>query len=131
MTSINDKLNAPVDYSCSHCNKRFLQLCNLLRHIKCQHLDKVADEKFECQLCHAKFKRGDNLTFHTRTCEFHESGKRGNQIGGGQPKRKRMDNFESDFHALDHTTDQFSKDLKQFTQTPETIINILKDNITS
>ena len=93
------------------------------------HPDKVADEKLECQLCHAKFRRRDNLKFHTRVCEFHKSGKRGNQIGGGQPKRKKMDNFESDFHALDHVTDQFSTDLKKFTQTPETIIDVLKDNI--
>ena len=40
-----------------------------------------------------------------------------------------MDNFESNFHALDHATDQFSTDLKQFTQTPETIIDVKKDNI--
>ena len=57
------------------------------------------------------------------------SGKRGNQIGGGQPKREKMDNFESDFHALVHVTDQFRTDLKKFSQTPETIIDVLKDNI--
>ena len=93
------------------------------------HPDNVADEKLECQLCHAKFRRRDNLKFHTRVCEFRKSGKRGNQIGGGQPKRKKMDNFESDFHALDHVTDQFRTDLKKFSQTPETIIDVLKDNI--
>lgn len=40
-----------------------------------------------------------------------------------------MDNFESDSHPLDHATDQFITDLKQFTQKPETIIDVLKDNI--
>ena len=40
-----------------------------------------------------------------------------------------MDTFESDFHALNHATDQFSTDLKQFALTLETIINVLKDNI--
>ena len=40
-----------------------------------------------------------------------------------------MDNFESDNHALDHVTDQFRTDLKEFSQTPETIIDVLKDNI--
>ena len=129
MASINDTLHAPVNYSCSNCNKGFLQRRSLLRHIKCQHPDKVADEKFECQLCHAKFKRRDNLTFHKRVCEFRKSGKQGNQIGGSQPKRKKIDNFESDNHVLDHVTDLFRTDLKKFAQTPETIINVLKDNI--
>ena len=40
-----------------------------------------------------------------------------------------MDNFERDNHALDHVTDQFNTDLNKFAQTPETIINVLKDNI--
>ena len=129
IASINDTLHPPVDHSCSHCHKRFLQRRNLLRHIKCKHPDKFADEKLECQLCHAKFKRRDNITFHTRMCEFRKSGNRGNQIGRGQTKRKRMENLESAFKALDHATDQFSTDLKLIAHTPETIINVLKENI--
>ena len=129
MASINDTLHASVDYSCSHCNKRFLQRRSLLRHIKCQYPDKVVGEKIECQLCHEKFKRRDNLAFDTLTCEFRKSGKQGNQIRGGQPKQIRMDNFESEFHALDHATDPFITDLKQFAQTQDAIIDVLKDNI--
>ena len=36
---------------------------------------------------------------------------------------------KSDFHTLDHSTDQFNTDLKQFAQTPKTISDVLKDNI--
>ena len=108
-----------------------MQHCHLLRHVKKQHPGKVADERLECQLCHQKFKRRDNLTYHRRNCIFRTSGKRDsvNQVGGGEMKRPRMGNFESDLHALDHATDQFIKDLKQFVQTPETIIDILKDYV--
>ena len=91
MASINDILYPPVDHSCSHCNKRFLQQHNLLRYIKCQHADKILDEKLEYQLCHAKFKRIDNLTFYKCTCEYWKIGKQvaTNQIGGSAPKRQR------------------------------------------
>ena len=106
-----------------------MQRCHLLRHVKKQHPGKVVDERLECQLCHQKFRRRDNLKFHQRLCEFKKLGKRDNvnQVGGGEMKRPQMDNFESDSNALDHATDQFIKDLKQFVQTPETIIDILKD----
>ena len=131
MADINAVLTAQEANSCSYCKKNFVQRRNLLRHVKKQHPEKVAEERLECQLCHQTFKRRDNLNYHQRLCQFQKFGKRVsiNQVGGGQPKRKRMDNVESDFNALDHTTDHFIKDLKQFVQTPETIIDVLKDNI--
>ena len=93
------------------------------------HPDKVADEKLECQLCHAKFKRRDNLTFYTRACEFHASGKRpseGQISGGSKPKTKGMDIWESKSQALDHTTDKFIINLEQLDQMQETSIEIFK-----
>ena len=53
MKTINDTLHPPVDHSCLHCNKRFVQRRNPLRHIKCQHPLNVADKKLECQLTFA------------------------------------------------------------------------------
>ena len=131
MAAINTVLTVPKVNPCLYCNKNFVQRCHLLRHIKKQHPEKVVEERLECQLCHQTFKRRDNLNYHERLCQFQKFGKRVsiNQVGGGQPKRKRMDNVESDFNALDHTTDHFIKDLTQFVQTPETIIDVLKDNI--
>ena len=85
----------------------------------------------ECQLCHAKFKRKDNFTCHKRTCEFRNFGKRENpnQVGGGVPKRQKMDILNSDSQALDHATDKFTVHLQELDQTPETIIDILRDSI--
>ena len=113
-----------------HCNKRFVQRRNLFRHIKCQRPLNVTDEKLEYQLCHAKFKRRDNLTSYTRTCEFHASVKRPakGQIGGrSKPKTKRMDILEGKSQALDHTTCKFTTNLEQLDQTPKIIIDIFKN----
>ena len=117
---------SPKEHICSQCGTTFVQKQSLLRHIRTQH-----GGVWRCARCSSTFNREDNVKYHERNCDFRATGKRSNtnQIGGGQPKRKRMDNVESDFNALDHTTDHFIKDLKQFVQTPETIINVLKDNI--
>lgn len=89
MATVNVALNAPIEYSCSNCGKSFTERRNLLRHIDKHHPDKVANERLECQLCHQKFKRRDNLTYHKRNYIFRTSGKRDsvNQVGGGKMKR--------------------------------------------
>ena len=117
---------SPMEHICSQCGRSFAQRCTMLRHVRTQHRN-----IWKCSRCQATYEREDNFKYHERNCNFRATGKRctTNQVGGGQPKRKRMDNVESDFNALDHTTDHFIKDLKQFVQTPETIINVLKDNI--
>ena len=78
-----------------------------------------------------KDERKDNFTCHKRTCEFRKLGKRENpnQFGGGEPKRQRMDILQSESQALEHTTDKFTINLEQLDQTPETIIDILKNNV--
>ena len=131
MATINEKLRAPIEHLCSHCGKTFSKRCHLLRHIRKQHPDKIAEERLECQLCNAKFKRKDNFTCHKRTCEFRNFGKRENpnQVGGGVPKRQKMDILNSDSQALDHATDKFTVHLQELDQTPETIIDILRDSI--
>ena len=52
-----------------------------------------------------------------------------NQVRGGVPKRQRMDILQSESQALEHTTDKFTINLEQLDQTPETIIDILKNNV--
>ena len=131
MTTISEKMLTSIEHLCSHCGKTFSKRCHLLRHISKQHPDKIAEERLECQLCHAKFKRKDNFTCDKRTCEFRKLGKRENpnQVGGGVPKRQKMDILNSDSQALDHATDKFTINLEQLDQTPETIIDILRDSI--
>ena len=131
MASINQVLHPPIDHPCLHCNKRFLNRRHLLRHIKGKHPDKVVDEKLECQLCHAKFKRRDNLTYHKRVCEYRTTGKRvaTNQVGGSAPKRHRDTRAKWSEQSLQHTTDKFIINLDEIQQTPETIIDIFKNSI--
>ena len=126
MATVADVLKPPKEHLCDQCGCTFTQKRNLLRHVRTQH-----GGVWRCTRCSSTFNREANYIYHTRVCDFRATGKRSNtnQIGGGHPKRKRMDNVESDFNALDHTTDHFIKDLKQFVQTPETIIDVLKDNI--
>ena len=95
------------------------------------HPDKVADEKLECQLCHVKFKRRDNLTHHKRVCEYRTTGKRvaTNQIGGSAPKRHRNTRAKWSEQALQHTTDKFIINFDESQQTPETVIDIFKNSL--
>ena len=131
MTTISEKMLTSIEHLCSFCNKSYVNRRDLLRHVRNKHPDKIAEERLECQLCNAKFKRKDNFTCHKRTCEFRNFGKRENpnQVGGGVPKRQKMDILNSDSQALDHATDKFTVHLQELDQTPETIIDILRDSI--
>ena len=93
------------------------------------HPDKIADEKLECQLCHANFKRRDNLTYHKRVCQYRKTGKRvaTNQIGGSAPKQHRDTRAKWSEQSLQHTTDKFIINLDEIKQTSETIIDIFKN----
>ena len=90
------------------------------------HPDKIADEKLECQLCHAKFKRRDNLTYHKRVCEYRTTGKQvaTNQIENSAPKGHRNTRAKWSEQSLQLTTDKFIINLDEIQQTPETIIDI-------
>ena len=96
--------------------------------MKTQHPDKVADEKLECQLCHAKFKQRDKLTFHKRTCHFRTTGKRvaTNKIGGSAPKRHQNTRAKWSEQLLQ---DKFIVNLDEVKQTPEKIIDIFKNSL--
>jgi len=50
--------------SCKLCGVNFSRKYELKRHIKTQHL--IEQRKFECQLCHRRFKRTDHLRAHQR-----------------------------------------------------------------
>ena len=91
--------------------------------------EQVADEKLERQLCHAKCKRRDNLSFQTQTCEFHASAKKpteGQIDGGSKLKTKRMDILESKAQALDNTTKNSSPILNSLTRRQKQSMTSLK-----
>lgn len=98
----------------------------MLRHVRTAHAG-----LWTCSTCKATFTREDNFTYHKRTCEFRATGKRPavNQIGEGASKRQRATNTRWRAQALDHVTDEYSVDLNEREQTPETILDVLKDSI--
>ena len=111
---------------CSVCGKSFSLKRNLVKHNK-----KFHGGQWRCINCDKTFERYDNYCFHERNCEFRLHGKRKavDQIGGGAPKRQRANILDSESHALDHATDRFTVHLQELDQTPETIIDILRDSI--
>ena len=109
------------------CERTFTQRCNLLRHVRKQHAG-----HWTCSRCSATFTREDNFTYHQRTCEFRATGKRPaeTQIGGGAPsKRQRTSNVKWRAQALDHVFDEYSIDLERLDQTPENILDVLKNAV--
>ena len=126
MATIADLLKPPKEHICSQCGCTFTQKRSLLRHVRRQH-----GGVWKCSRCQATYEREHNFKYHERNCNFRATGKRcnTNQIGGGVPKRQRGNVLNSDSHALEHTTDQFTVNLEEVDQTPETIIDILKNNI--
>ena len=126
MATIVDALRPPMEHICSQCGKSFVQRPHLLRHVRRQH-----GGVWRCVRCSSTFNREANYIYHTRVCEFHSCGKRPAeaQIGGGVPKRQKGNILDSNSHALEHTMDQFTVNLEEVDQTPETIIDILKNNI--
>ena len=111
---------------CSVCGKSFSLKRNLVKHNK-----KFHGGQWRCVNCDKTFERYDNYCFHERNCEFRLHGKRiaVDQIGGGSSKRQRVNILDSESHALDHATDRFTVHLQELNQTPETIIDILRDSI--
>ena len=85
--------------------------------------------QWTCARCSATFKREDNFAYHQQTCEFRATGKRPahTQTGGGEPKRQRTSNVEWRAQALDHVYDEYSLDLEQLDQTPDNILDVLKN----
>ena len=126
MSTINEKLRSPVEHICSQCKKTFTEKRSLLRHVRTQH-----GGIWKCSICQATYNREDNFIYHIRNCDFRTTGKRKdvNQIGGGAPKRQKTNILDSESHALDHATDRFTVHLEKLDQTPETIIDILRDSI--
>ena len=108
------------------CERTFARKDNLLRHVRNQHA-----ALWTCVRCRATFNRQDNFSYHERTCEFRATGKRPatNQVGEGEPKRKRPTNARWRAQPLDHVMEEFTVDLEQLEQTPETILDVLKDAI--
>ena len=113
-------------FECPMCERTFARKDNLLRHVRNQHAT-----LWTCVRCRATFNRQDNFSYHERTCEFRATGKRPatNQVGEGEPKRKRPTNARWHAQALDHVMEEFTVDLEQLEQTPETILDVLKDAI--
>ena len=127
MATVNDALRPPKEHLCDQCGNTFVQKQSLLRHVRTQH-----GGVWRCARCSSTFNRQGNYIYHKRVCEFHASGKRPaeGQIGGGsRPKTQRLVRPEWQSQALNHTTDKFTLDLEKINQTPETILNVLKDNI--
>ena len=108
------------------CERTFTEKRNLLRHVRNQHA-----ALWTCARCHKTFNRQDNFAYHERTCEFRATGKRPatNQVGEGEPKRKKSTNARWRAQSLNHTIDEYTLDLEEREQTPETIMDVLKDNI--
>ena len=127
MATIVDALRSPMEHLCDQCGKSFVQRQHFLRHVRTQH-----GGVWRCVRCSSTFNREANYIYHTRVCEFHASGKRPaeGQIGGGsRPKTQRMVRPEWQSQTLNHTTDKFTLDLEKIDQTPETILNVLKDSL--
>ena len=104
-----------------------MQRQSLLRHVRKQHAG-----HWTCLRCSATFTREDEFSYHQRTCEFRATGKRpaDTQIGGGAPpKRQRTSNVEWRAQALDHVFDEYSIDLERLDQTPENILDVLKNAV--
>ena len=128
MATVNDALCPQKEHTCLQCKRTFTVKQNLLRHVRTQH-----GGIWKCPRCEATFNREDNFNYHMRNCDYRALGKRysTSQIGGGAPKRQRTDILVSESQTLEHTTDKFSINLKKQNQTPETIIDIFKSNITN
>ena len=128
MATVNVALCPQKAHICPQCERSFVQRCHLLRHVRTQH-----GGIWKCPRCEATFNREDNFNYHMRNCDYRALGKRysTSQIGAGAPKRKRADILVSEAQTLEHTTDKFSINLKKQNQTPETIIDIFKQNITN
>ena len=90
---------------------------NLQRHVREAHA-----ALWTCARCRATFNRQDNFAYHERSCEFRATGKRPavNQVGEGAPKRQR---------ALNNATDEYTINLEEREQTPESIMGVLKDGV--
>ena len=113
-------------FDCPMCERTFSRNDNLRRHVRNQHA-----ALWTCARCRATFNRQDNFAYHERTCEFRATGKRPatNQVGEGEPKRKKPTNERWRAQALNHTIDEYSLDLEEREQTPETIMDVLKDGV--
>ena len=108
------------------CQRTFTERRNLLRHVRTQHAG-----HWTCSRCSATFTREDNFTYHQRTCEFRATGKRPapTQFGGGAPKRQRTTNAQWRAQALNRVMDEYSVNLEEVEQSPETILNVLKNAV--
>ena len=98
---------------------------HLLRHIRNKHAS-----KWTCSLCKSVFNREDNFLYHQRTCEFKVNGKRpaDDQIGAGNAKKLKTD-VTWEYKALDHALEGYSVDLFSKEQSPENILDILRDGV--
>ena len=74
--------------NCAMCDATFTEQRNLLRHVRDQH-----GGKWICSTCSASFDRGDNYSYHKRTCQWRATGvkRSAEQVGGGSAKRVRTD----------------------------------------
>ena len=108
------------------CERTFAQNCTMRRHVRNQHA-----ALWTCARCRATFNRQDNFAYHERTCEFRATGKRPavNQVGEGAPKRQRKTDTRWRAQALNHATDEYTIDLEEREQTPESIMGVLKDGV--
>ena len=108
------------------CERTYTNNRNLQRHVREAHA-----ALWTCARCRATFNRQDNFAYHERSCEFRATGKRPavNQVNKGAPKRQRTTDTRWRAQALNHLTDEYTIDLEEREQTPETIMGVLKDGV--
>jgi hypothetical protein len=71
----NPNKNAEGKYECPHCNKTYLHLKHLKRHL----LRHTGERPYQCHLCKDTFSRSDILKRHFQKCSI----RRGNPTGAG------------------------------------------------
>ena len=118
-----------MGYNCPMCERDFVQHRGLLRHIRNAHA-----AIWTCMRCRKTFTREDNFFYHSRICEFHETGIRPEpiiQVGGGSDLEQTNGTFELKKSAFGGTSQVFSVVLRDKKQEADTIHKLLKDTIYS
>ena len=86
------KRNHKDERKCEYCDKRFINIGNVRRHIRMVH---DGERNYQCSQCERKFQQRSSLKMHTRTHEKHR-----------KKHTKATRNSENDISTDSHPSDQ-------------------------